>query len=122
MSILQGYEEEEDQRSEQAPQVSESQPAKFSVKWDRNNPEHWALHRIFGEECLSKALVKEMQDDSESGCVKWSQGRRWAPEMRTGILFNTPLPSAHWFTWVQICNSRRPSCNLKELMSIIVMT
>ncbi|KAF9555094.1 hypothetical protein EC968_009151, partial [Mortierella alpina] len=52
MSILQGYEGEEDQHSEQALQATESRPAKFSVKWDKNNPEHCALHRVFGEEYI----------------------------------------------------------------------
>ncbi|KAF9922175.1 hypothetical protein BGZ67_010685, partial [Mortierella alpina] len=45
ISILQGFDEEEDTKSERAPQADESRSAKFSVKWDKNNPEHCALHR-----------------------------------------------------------------------------
>ncbi|KAF9554521.1 hypothetical protein EC968_009598, partial [Mortierella alpina] len=52
MSIHQGYEEDQDSCSERAPQADESLPAKFSVKWDKNNPEHCALHRVFGQEYI----------------------------------------------------------------------
>ncbi|KAF9943230.1 hypothetical protein BGZ70_006007, partial [Mortierella alpina] len=52
LSILQGYEEEVEDRPKQVPPREKSLPDKFSVKWDRNNPEHCALYRVFGEEYI----------------------------------------------------------------------
>ncbi|KAF9974670.1 hypothetical protein BGZ75_000749, partial [Mortierella antarctica] len=50
--ILQGYNEKTDRAPGRSTQAYESQSAKFSFKWDKNYPEHCALHRVFGEELL----------------------------------------------------------------------
>ncbi|KAF9935676.1 hypothetical protein BGZ70_006898, partial [Mortierella alpina] len=52
LSISQGYDEEAEETPKQDPPTEETQPAKFSVKWDKNDPEHCALHRVFGEDYI----------------------------------------------------------------------
>ncbi|KAF9950736.1 hypothetical protein BGZ72_007655 [Mortierella alpina] len=50
LSILQGYNEDVESSVEQGSPAEDTLPINFSVKWNKNGPEHCALHRVFGEE------------------------------------------------------------------------
>ncbi|KAF9944127.1 hypothetical protein BGZ72_002774, partial [Mortierella alpina] len=52
LSIRQGYDEDTESSAERGTPAEEVLPVKFSVKWDKNDPEHCALHRVFGEEYI----------------------------------------------------------------------
>ncbi|KAF9554972.1 hypothetical protein EC968_009198 [Mortierella alpina] len=57
-SLAFGY--EDDEVPQAAEKVEEAPSAKFSVKWNKNDPEHCALYRIFGEEYIP--LVEDTQE------------------------------------------------------------
>ncbi|KAF9922106.1 hypothetical protein BGZ67_010721, partial [Mortierella alpina] len=57
-SLAFGY--EEDEAPQESEKVEEAPKAKFSVKWDKNNPEHCALYHIFGEEYIP--LIEDTQE------------------------------------------------------------
>ncbi|KAF9943479.1 hypothetical protein BGZ70_005917, partial [Mortierella alpina] len=52
LSNFQGYDEEVEDSPKQVQSREKSLPYKLSVKWDRNNPEHCALYRVFGEQYI----------------------------------------------------------------------
>ncbi|CAO3574730.1 unnamed protein product [Mortierella alpina] len=52
LSIHQGFDEEVEDTPKRTRPVETPQPAKFSVKWDKNNPKHCALNHDFGEEYI----------------------------------------------------------------------